>query len=231
LFGCRVLIENTSIIQSKNSVGIFIEGGSVNFVNVKIENCSTGIVVKGNVETTNCFIDSCSNVGIFMCNFFKGNAVLENNSITQCPVEIGRSDNAPMPTCKGEKKHVISTFPAIDPEMENMFKDIRKSRRKVNTSNYSDVLCKNCGKNESVAQLSSKTLKVCEDCKMVFYCSSECQRKDWKIHKYNCDFYVKTKIAAIEGIKVNQQNKEKDFNKPEENDGRDDIIVKKEAAE
>jgi len=29
-------------------------------------------------------------------------------------------------------------------------------------------------------------LKKCKSCKAVYYCSIECQKKDWKNHKVNC---------------------------------------------
>jgi len=165
-----------------------------------------------------------------MHHFLKGNIVLENNSITNCTTEILRSDNAPMPTFNGEKKHDMVTFPAIVGKNESRFKKIRKSRRNgsINTNISSDGLdlrsCDYCLKNKLQLQGSSKILKVCEACKMTMYCSSECQLKDWKIHEPNCDFFVKTKLAAREGIKANQTKQGKELNKTEDNDGSGDYI-------
>ena len=53
-----------------------------------------------------------------------------------------------------------------------------------------DVLskCANCGKNESEAG----HLKTCIACKMVKYCSRECQAAQWPLHKKQC------KIRAAE---------------------------------
>jgi len=81
------------------------------------------------------------------------------------------------------------------------------------------VLCNNCGIIESVAQLSSKTLKVCEACKMVFYCSPECQRKDWKIHRLHCDAYVKTKALHETHKEFFDENKGNDSDETEEING------------
>ena len=33
---------------------------------------------------------------------------------------------------------------------------------------------------------NNKATKVCSKCKRVHYCSRNCQKKDWKVHKYKC---------------------------------------------
>ncbi|UPK89459.1 hypothetical protein LCI18_000394 [Fusarium solani-melongenae] len=43
--------------------------------------------------------------------------------------------------------------------------------------------CRNCGKPES----DSVTLKKCMRCQRAKYCSGECQKKDWKKHRGECD--------------------------------------------
>ena len=30
-------------------------------------------------------------------------------------------------------------------------------------------------------------LKLCSNCRKIKYCSVECQKKDWPIHKFNCN--------------------------------------------
>ena len=35
-------------------------------------------------------------------------------------------------------------------------------------------------------QKTSSEFKKCSNCKMAYYCSSECQKKDWKEHKPQC---------------------------------------------
>ena len=57
-------------------------------------------------------------------------------------------------------------------------------------------ICNSCGKR--VPKKDSR----CSRCKKVFYCSIDCQRKDWPIHKFYC------KIPS-EGIKVIELDKEK----------------------
>jgi len=158
----------------------------VDFDNVIIENCSIGMVVRANVEITNCIINS-SNVGIQIFKFIKGAVVLENNSITKCPIEISRSDDVPVPTFKGEKKHAIKTFPSIDLRNENILKDVRKYKREGKR------YCQQCGKTELELEYTSKTLKACGNCKTVFYCSPECQQKAWKLHEPSCAVMKKNK--------------------------------------
>lgn len=42
-------------------------------------------------------------------------------------------------------------------------------------------LCRGCGKE------NEKLISACTACKKVYYCSKECQKEDWKIHKKFCD--------------------------------------------
>ncbi|KAK6980710.1 MYND-type domain-containing protein [Favolaschia claudopus] len=43
-----------------------------------------------------------------------------------------------------------------------------------------------------------KDLKECAQCKSVRYCSKECQRNDWKLHKPTCAYNAQ-QFAAVEG--------------------------------
>lgn len=45
-------------------------------------------------------------------------------------------------------------------------------------------ICANCLKH------SAKEYKCCTECKRVYYCSQECQKKDWETHKEKCKLYV-----------------------------------------
>lgn len=47
---------------------------------------------------------------------------------------------------------------------------------------YKSIYCDNCCKKNS-------NLKKCINCKNVYYCNRECQKSDWKWHKYECKFY------------------------------------------
>jgi hypothetical protein len=50
------------------------------------------------------------------------------------------------------------------------------------------------------------TLKLCGGCQGVRYCSSECQRKDWKMgHKAVCQQHQKMSQADLEMPKDAQQ--------------------------
>lgn len=44
-------------------------------------------------------------------------------------------------------------------------------------------ICKNCKK---IEQLSSTRFKKCSGCKLDYYCSKECQKQHWHIHKFDC---------------------------------------------
>ena len=49
--------------------------------------------------------------------------------------------------------------------------------------------CENCGK--------KKVQLRCTGCKKVFYCGKECQKKKWKNHKLNCDYYLDKKEKKL----------------------------------
>lgn len=36
----------------------------------------------------------------------------------------------------------------------------------------------------------NQAINLCSKCHQVYYCSRECQRDDWSIHKHNCKTYV-----------------------------------------
>ncbi|KAK5578095.1 hypothetical protein RB653_003048 [Dictyostelium firmibasis] len=47
------------------------------------------------------------------------------------------------------------------------------------------IVCDECLKNK-LDLGEGKTLKRCSGCKLVYYCSTDCQTKSWKIHKREC---------------------------------------------
>ncbi|KAE9370954.1 hypothetical protein N431DRAFT_343036 [Stipitochalara longipes BDJ] len=50
--------------------------------------------------------------------------------------------------------------------------------------------CASCNKSPPTSNTSEqKSLPVCSDCKQVHYCSQECQKEDWKYHKFVCKQY------------------------------------------
>jgi hypothetical protein len=72
--------------------------------------------------------------------------------------------------------------------------DLKKKARDVNGNSFTmkqNAICANCnkgyGKNHPFPLVNGKpTGGVCSRCKMVRYCSKECQRGHWKTHKPQC---------------------------------------------
>lgn len=52
--------------------------------------------------------------------------------------------------------------------------------------------------------------KKCGNCKMTWYCSKECQQKDWKEHKNRCRVYEK----LLHGVKLRKSKSELDMFDP-----------------
>ncbi|KAE8440743.1 hypothetical protein EG329_006622 [Mollisiaceae sp. DMI_Dod_QoI] len=60
------------------------------------------------------------------------------------------------------------------------------SEHQTEASSSSTILtkkCANCGTSETDPE---KPLKPCSKCQTVRYCSRDCQKKDWKVHKKTC---------------------------------------------
>ena len=53
----------------------------------------------------------------------------------------------------------------------------------MSTATLPDRECRSCKKSEAA---DFERLKVCGRCKDALYCSSECQKSDWKAHKPQC---------------------------------------------
>lgn len=51
------------------------------------------------------------------------------------------------------------------------------------SASASTKACANCGKIETDPE---KPLKPCSKCQTVRYCSRDCQKADWKVHKKTC---------------------------------------------
>ena len=68
----------------------------------------------------------------------------------------------------------------------------------------SEKRCNFCLKTEEVAK---RIIKKCSNCKVIHYCSKECQRNDWPIHKKVC----KTLKHQITIIKKNLNDSEEEF--------------------
>ena len=72
------------------------------------------------------------------------------------------------------------------------WKEHKKDCKTKNESTSAPVL-KECGE-DSCKKTSGRN---CSRCKMVSYCSKECQKKDWKRHKKNCGVGLPTNDATV----------------------------------
>lgn len=63
-------------------------------------------------------------------------------------------------------------------------------------------MCRNCNK-QGTAAGPQKSLMVCSQCKQAYYCSKECQKEDWKLHKYNCTVVDDKKLVKSKETKEN----------------------------
>lgn len=64
----------------------------------------------------------------------------------------------------------------------NMFVNIKNVVKKITKIVKMNEICANCGK-------SAKDVKLlkCSNCQQVYYCGLECQKKNWKDHKKQCE--------------------------------------------
>ena len=70
-------------------------------------------------------------------------------------------------------------------EREKMSLGLR-SRNPRNIYLSGDVrLCEQCGKSSQQLEMGMKP-KYCARCHNTLYCSVDCQKKDWGVHKYIC---------------------------------------------
>ena len=63
---------------------------------------------------------------------------------------------------------------------ESVNKSVNRTERKI--EKLTEAACGKCGKKDSFTQ----SLKKCDACKIVLYCSRDCQKADWKEHKVEC---------------------------------------------
>ncbi|KAJ7059276.1 hypothetical protein C8F01DRAFT_1146630 [Mycena amicta] len=64
----------------------------------------------------------------------------------------------------------------------------------------------NSGSNEEI-DLAKKTLMRCSMCKNRFYCSTRCQKNDWKVHKWNCSVLPVDGLPAATVVEINDEFK------------------------
>jgi len=63
---------------------------------------------------------------------------------------------------------------------------VGKGLKVVSSHHFQNFINKLIGCCNFCGQFSKKKLKKCSICKAAWYCSKECQRKDWKKHKPDC---------------------------------------------
>jgi hypothetical protein len=51
---------------------------------------------------------------------------------------------------------------------------------------------------------NTNSTKRCSACKKVTYCSEQCQKMDWKVHKLSCTYVSKIKVCHVNGIQVTE---------------------------
>jgi len=205
---CRVLIKNTTIKNVKCHA-IIIEGGSGYFENLLIENCLNGMSVSAaKVQIIKCTFYNCIISGVFITQL-KGSVLLDDNKITKCGYEIHRSEDSCMPTFKGKKKNKIETVREKGDSLlsfDRMMRQNKNAPKSFDIGPVGDVLkindkpnmfysppsqnCEGCGVSEF---LLKRKLKACGECKIVFYCSPECQQRKWKLHRSSCQYAIKSK--------------------------------------
>ncbi|EGC39312.1 hypothetical protein DICPUDRAFT_147973 [Dictyostelium purpureum] len=65
-----------------------------------------------------------------------------------------------------------------------------------------NIVCDYCLKNKNNENLNTTiSLKRCTGCKLIYYCSIDCQKKAWPIHKHECKILL---AAAQESLQINK---------------------------
>ncbi|CAK9795242.1 Protein vreteno [Anthophora plagiata] len=98
--------------------------------------------------------------------------------------------------------YTMYEIPYPDPEVHNYISKVYEKRNPDLYEYGKDMLqsaveiCKICSK---------KTKFTCERCYNMFYCSRDCQVKDWPRHKVECEA-VPSLVTAIQSVSVSQSN-------------------------
>lgn len=70
------------------------------------------------------------------------------------------------------------------PEIDKLLKEEKAFMKNLKKNEQ----CQTCGRNDAI-------LKQCDRCRRAYYCSKECQEKDWKRHKKECKKFKKSSDA------------------------------------
>ena len=172
----QAVVHNTTFDNNKGS-GIMIEGGRGEFHGVVIRNSYCGFVLHTPVTISSCTIQGCM-IGLNMDGILGGNIVLKDNQVIDCVHEIARYDESLEPVFLGDCRHDISTL-----NVDMLVAAEAKKRKRERKEKSLPKACAFCGLSEKV---KGHKFLVCGGCKSVSYCSMECQKEDWKIHKVIC---------------------------------------------
>jgi len=102
--------------------------------------------------------------------------------------------------------------PIVIGKLKNLtsFVDIMQGSREndENKKPFSIKMCRYCNKSE-LSDEFQLSLMACARCQNTFYCSKECQKDDWKVHKKHCKLMTKAdtkRVACQEQILMNFVN-------------------------
>ncbi|GBC02154.1 hypothetical protein RclHR1_04480018 [Rhizophagus clarus] len=120
---------------------------------------------------------------------------------------------------KKECKSTLSTLADVSiAEGNNEIKD----NSEIETKKNNDT-CSRCGKT-SVVEVGGG---ICSKCKLVFYCSRDCQKEDWKRHKKECNHSsvttTKSTSSRLADVSITETNNEIKDNKEIETKKNDDV--------
>ena len=170
------VVHNTTFDNNKGP-GITIEGGKGDFHGIIVRNSYIGFVLHTPVTISSYTVQGCM-IGLSLDGILGGNVVLKDNQLIDCGYEIARYDENLEPVFLGDSRHKISTL-NVDMAVAAEAKMKKRERKEKSLPKG----CGFCGLSEKV---KGHKFLACGGCKSVNYCSVDCQKGDWKIHKAIC---------------------------------------------
>lgn len=138
---------------------------------VSVKNLRDLIVVKGEMRCVceKCVVKACNNCPCYTCG--------KPASFTFSTKKVIGHEEA-------DGIRVTLYFPGCSKDcalksINNSEEPLKKLLGSLVTDYDHQNVCKSCKK-------MGKDLKICTGCRLAWYCSSECQKNDWKVHKPYC---------------------------------------------